>query len=141
MQCKLHGFFDVNIKIFDASIDLPQADGTNEEGGSSPNHQNYLRGMRCLHPVKTKLLAASVPLTLENALAVGTFHTDAGGRMSTAGLTAAVKRLVPAAQGNWFITIASQVKLWASQHHQDIGSATAHPNLWERSRFDTHIHL
>ena len=141
LQCKLHGFFDVNIKIFDASIDLPQADGTNEEGGSSPNHQNYLRGMRCLHSVNTKLLAASVPLTLENALAVGTFHTDAGGRISTAGLTAAVKRLVPAAQGNWFITIASQVKLWAPQHHQDIGSATAHPNLWERSRFDTYIHL
>ena len=88
--------------------------------------------MRCLHPVNTKLLAASVPLTLaiENASAVGTFHTDAGGRISTAGLTAAVKRLVPAAQGNWFITIASQVKLWAPQHHQDIGSATAHPNLF-----------
>ena len=65
MQCKLHGFFDVNIKIFDASIDLPQADGTNEEGGSSPNHQNYLRGMRCLHSVNTKLLAWNVPLNAD----------------------------------------------------------------------------
>ena len=54
--------------------------------------------MRCLHPVKTKLLAASVPLTLENASAVGTVHTDAGGRISSTGLTVAVKRLVPAAQ-------------------------------------------
>ena len=97
--------------------------------------------MRCSHPIKTRLEAAGMALTLENVSAVGTFHTDAGGRMSTAGLTAAVKRLVPAAQGNWFITIASQVKLWAPQHHQDIGSATAHPNLWERSRFDTYIHL
>jgi hypothetical protein len=97
--------------------------------------------MRCSHPIKTRLEAAGMALTLENVLAVGTFHTDAGGRMSTAGLTAAVKRLVPAALGNWFITIASQVKLWAPQHHQDIGSATAHPNLWERSRFDTNIDL
>ena len=134
-------FFDVSIKNSDTSINLPQADGTNEEERSPPNHQNFLRGMRCSHAIKTRLEAAGMALTLENVSAVGTFHTDAAGQISTAGLTAAVKRLVPAAQGNWFITIASQVKLWAPQHHQDIGSATAHPNLWERSRFDTYIDL
>ena len=142
-DCNVHCmfFFEFNIKMFDTSINLPQADGTNEEEGSSPNHENYLWGTGCSHPIKMQLQAAGKPLTLENASAVGTFYTDAGGPISTAGLKAAVKRLVPAAQGNWYITIASQVKLWAPQHHQDIGCATAHPNLWERSRFDTYVKL
>ena len=117
----------------------PQADAKNEEDGSAPDHKNYLRGMRCAHPAKKQLQAAGLPPTLANVSSIGTFHTDSAGPISISELMPAVKRLVPEAEDTWFITITSQVKLWAPQHHQDIGSATAHPNLWERSRYDINL--
>jgi hypothetical protein len=86
-----------------------------------------------------------MPTTLALVSACRVFHDDKAGRISTQGLASAVKCLIPESQGEWHITIASQVKLWAPQHHQDIGWATAHPDLWDRSRHMTlmswHIHL
>ena len=120
---------------------IAQAHATNEQGGCGRDHNKYLRGMTCAHVVKTQSQVPGLPPTLENASPIPTLHTDSAGPISISELMPAVKRLVPEAEDTWFITITSQVKLWAPQHHQDIGSATAHPNLWERSRFDTYIHL
>jgi len=89
--------------------------------------------------VKKQSQAPGLPPTLENASSIPTFHTDSAGPISITELTSSVKTFVPEAEGTWCITITSQVKLWAPQHHQDIGSATAHPNLWERSRYDINL--
>ena len=78
-----------------------------------------------------------MPTTLALVSACRVFHDDKAGRISTQGLASAVKCLIPESQGEWHITIASQVKLWAPQHHQDIGWATAHPDLWDWSRHDS----
>ena len=89
--------------------------------------------------VKKQSQAPGLPPTLENASSIPTFHTDSAGPISITELTSSVKTFVPEAEGTWCITITSQVKLWAPQHHQDIGSATAHPSLWKRPRLDTKL--
>jgi hypothetical protein len=59
---EVHGF---NVKEFDISINVPhdQADGKNAEGGSAPNHKNYLWGMGCSHAVRNQLQAAGMRAT------------------------------------------------------------------------------
>jgi len=108
---------------------IAQAHATNEQDGSGRNHNKYLRGMRCAHVVKPQSQVPGLPPTLENASCVPTLHTDSAGPISITELTSSVQTFVPEAEGTWCITIASQVKLRAPQHNQNIASATAHPNL------------
>lgn len=81
---EVHGF---NVKEFDISINVPQADGKNAEGGSASNHKNYLWGMGCSHAVRNQLQAAGMRATRSGKmlrLLVLFIFSDLGGRISIA---------------------------------------------------------
>ena len=118
---------------------IAQAHATNEQDGCGRDHNKYLRGMTCAHVVKTQSQVPGLPPTLENASSIPTLHTDSAGPISITELVSSVQTFVPEAEGTWCITIASQVKLRAPQHNQNIASATAHPNLWKRPRCNTKL--
>ena len=108
---------------------IAQAHATNEQDGCGRDHNKYLRGMTCAHVVKTQSQVPGLPPTLQNASPIPTLHTDSAGPISITEVVSSVQTFVPEAEGTWCMTITSQVKLRAPQHHQNIASATAHPNL------------
>jgi hypothetical protein len=82
---EVHGF---NVKEFDISINVPQADGKNSEGGSASNHKNYLWGMGCSHacsqePVTSSRHARHSIWKMLRLLVLFIF-SDLGGRISIA---------------------------------------------------------
>jgi hypothetical protein len=126
----ISNFLMINVKCNQLTLmRMPLILMSNIAQAHATNEQKISPGDERCACVKKQSQAPGLPPTLENASSIPTFHTDSAGPISITELTSSVKTFVPEAEGTWCITITSQVKLWAPQHHQDIGSATAHPSL------------